>query len=83
MMPQAMCSIAAQVSANFSQCMRRRRNRCITGQVTGTERADLDAGTSTRPLVALVLGLLAVRQTGVPFDGAGAVRELVTLIGRG
>lgn len=54
-----------------------------TGQAAGTVRPDLGAETAARLLITLVLGLLAVRQTGVPFDGAAAVRELVTLIGRG
>lgn len=50
------------------------------GQGAGAVRADLSPPATARLLVTLVLGLLAVRQTGVPYDGAAGVAELARLL---
>lgn len=52
-----------------------------TGQAAGTVRSDLDAGASARLLVTLVLGFLAVRETGVPFDAEGGMRVVMSVVG--
>ena len=76
-------AVQARFAAGFELAAGALEGVIRTGQAAGTVRADLGAAAAARLLVTLVLGLLAVKQTGVPFDGADAMRELVTLIGRG
>lgn len=50
------------------------------GQGAGAVRADLSPRATARLLVTLVLGLLAVRQTGVAYDEAAGVLELARML---
>lgn len=50
------------------------------GQTAGTVRSDLDPDAAAGLLVTLVLGFLAVRETGVPFDGAGGLQVVMSIL---
>lgn len=76
-------AVQARFAAGFELAAGAVEGVVRTGQAAGTVRDDLGAAAAARLLVTLVLGLLAVKQTGVPFDAAAAMHELVNLTRRG